>query len=47
MGAMGFALPAALGIALQSRCKAVVITGDGSLQINIQELDTLNAWDWT
>lgn len=41
MGAMGFALPAALGIALQSRHKAVVITGDGSLQINIQELDTL------
>jgi acetolactate synthase-1/2/3 large subunit len=42
MGAMGFALPAALGIAIQSRSKVVVITGDGSLQINIQELDTLN-----
>jgi acetolactate synthase-1/2/3 large subunit len=42
MGAMGFAFPAALGIALQSRNKVVVITGDGSLQINIQELDTLN-----
>lgn len=42
MGAMGFALPAALGIALQSRQKTVVISGDGSLQINIQELDTLN-----
>lgn len=42
MGAMGFALPAAMGIALQSRNKVVVITGDGSLQINIQELDTLN-----
>lgn len=41
MGAMGFALPAALGIALQSGQLAVVITGDGSLQINIQELDTL------
>lgn len=41
MGAMGFAFPAALGIALQSRHKAVVISGDGSLQINIQELDTL------
>lgn len=41
MGAMGFALPAALGIGLQSRNKVVVITGDGSLQINIQELDTL------
>ncbi len=42
MGAMGFALPAALGIALQSQNKVIVITGDGSLQINIQELDTLN-----
>lgn len=42
MGAMGFALPTALGIAIQSKNKVVVITGDGSLQINIQELDTLN-----
>lgn len=42
MGAMGFALPAALGVALQSKSKVIVITGDGSLQINIQELDTLN-----
>jgi len=42
MGAMGFALPAALGVAIQSQNKVVVITGDGSLQINIQELDTLN-----
>ncbi len=42
MGAMGFALPAALGVAVQSKNKVVVITGDGSLQINIQELDTLN-----
>lgn len=41
MGAMGFALPAAMGIALQSKGKVIVITGDGSLQINIQELDTL------
>jgi acetolactate synthase I/II/III large subunit len=42
MGAMGFALPTAIGVALQSQHKTVVITGDGSLQINIQELDTLN-----
>ena len=42
MGAMGFAFPTALGVALQSRHKVVVITGDGSMQINIQELDTLN-----
>ena len=37
MGAMGFALPAAIGVAIQSQKKVVVITGDGSLQINIQE----------
>jgi acetolactate synthase-1/2/3 large subunit len=42
MGAMGFALPAAIGIALTSSIKTVVITGDGSLQVNSQELDTLN-----
>ena len=42
MGAMGFALPTALGVAFQSQARVVVITGDGSLQINIQELDTLN-----
>lgn len=42
MGAMGFALPTALGVAIQSKNKVVVITGDGSLQVNIQELDTLN-----
>jgi len=41
MGAMGFALPAALGVAISSGHKTIVITGDGSLQINIQELDTL------
>lgn len=41
MGAMGFAFPEALGIAFQSHGKSVVITGDGSMQINIQELDTL------
>jgi acetolactate synthase-1/2/3 large subunit len=45
MGAMGFAFPAALGIAVESRGKVVVITGDGSMQINIQELDTLKRMD--
>ena len=42
MGAMGFALPAAIGIALQSGRRVLVLTGDGSLQVNIQELDTLS-----
>ena len=42
MGAMGFALPAAIGMSIHSGGKTVVISGDGSLQINSQELDTLN-----
>lgn len=41
MGAMGFALPTALGISHSSGQKTIIITGDGSLQVNIQELDTL------
>jgi acetolactate synthase-1/2/3 large subunit len=41
MGAMGFALPAAIGISSVSTGKTIVLTGDGSLQVNIQELDTL------
>jgi acetolactate synthase-1/2/3 large subunit len=41
MGAMGFALPAAIGMCCASDRKVVVITGDGSLQVNIQELDTI------
>lgn len=42
MGAMGFGLPAAIGVALNSNRKTILITGDGSLQVNSQELDTLN-----
>ena len=42
MGAMGFGLPAAIGSAL-SRKEAitVLVTGDGSFQLNIQELETI------
>jgi acetolactate synthase-1/2/3 large subunit len=41
MGAMGFALPAAIGASLASgKSPVVVIVGDGSLQMNIQELQT-------
>lgn len=40
MGAMGFALPAAIGavLATQDR-RGIVIAGDGGIQVNIQELD--------
>jgi acetolactate synthase-1/2/3 large subunit len=42
MGAMGFALPAALGACLaNAKQPVVVIVGDGSFQLNIQELETI------
>ncbi|HEY6871438.1 MAG TPA: thiamine pyrophosphate-binding protein [Geobacteraceae bacterium] len=42
MGAMGFALPAALGAAKAAPGKnAIVISGDGGIQVNIQDLDTI------
>ena len=41
MGAMGFGLPTAVGIALRSNTKTVCITGDGGMQLNIHELDTV------
>jgi len=42
MGAMGFSLPAAIGASLScSKQPVVVIIGDGCLQVNIQELQTV------
>ena len=42
MGAMGFSLPAALGAVKAAAGKrAIVISGDGGIQINIQDLDTI------
>ncbi len=42
LGAMGFALPAAIGGCIaNNRKKTFAITGDGGLQMNIQELQTL------
>lgn len=42
MGAMGFALPAAIGACLALGKKpTVVIAGDGAFQMNIQELQTI------
>lgn len=42
MGAMGFALPAAIGVALACPEQPVVmIAGDGGFQLNIQELQTV------
>ena len=42
MGAMGYALPAAIGVSLAShRQPVVMIAGDGGFQLNIQELETV------
>ncbi|OOF47754.1 acetolactate synthase 3 large subunit [Rodentibacter trehalosifermentans] len=41
LGTMGFGLPAALGVKLaQPDATVVCVTGDGSIQMNIQELST-------
>jgi acetolactate synthase-1/2/3 large subunit len=41
LGSMGFGLPAAIGAALAGNGRALCITGDGSLALNIHELATL------
>lgn len=40
-GSMGFALPAAIGATLATGNRAIVITGDGGFQMNIQELEII------
>ncbi len=46
LGTMGFGLPAAMGIKLAMPDEVVVcITGDGSIQMNIQELSTALQYD--
>lgn len=43
MGAMGFALPAAIGAALATSGRPIVcVSGDGGFQMNIQELETVS-----
>jgi acetolactate synthase-1/2/3 large subunit len=42
MGAMGFGLPAAIGVAISNpEVLPILISGDGSFQLNIQELQTV------
>jgi acetolactate synthase-1/2/3 large subunit len=41
MGAMGFSLPAALGASFATGDPVVMIAGDGGMQLNIQELETI------
>jgi len=42
MGAMGFALPCAMGAAIAAPgTRVIAIAGDGGIQVNIQDLDTV------
>ena len=46
LGTMGFGLPATLGVKLADpKATVVCITGDGSIQMNIQELSTAKQYD--
>jgi acetolactate synthase-1/2/3 large subunit len=45
MGAMGYALPAAIGACFAEPDKNVIcLTGDGSMQLNVQELQTISTY---
>lgn len=41
MGAMGFSLPVGIGASIGSGKRSIIVTGDGGLQMNIQELELL------
>jgi acetolactate synthase-1/2/3 large subunit len=41
MGAMGFALPVAIGAAIATKKRVIAIVGDGGIQMNIQELEVI------
>jgi acetolactate synthase-1/2/3 large subunit len=45
LGAMGFALPAAIGAAYAESNQWVVIIGDGCIQLSIQELQTISQYN--
>lgn len=44
-GTMGYDLPASLGAAVAGRRQVVCVTGDGSIQMNIQELATIVGYE--
>jgi acetolactate synthase-1/2/3 large subunit len=41
LGSMGYALPAAIGASINPIGSVIAVTGDGSMQMNVQELATL------
>lgn len=42
LGSMGYALPASIGASLATKHSVIAVTGDGSMQMNVQELATLS-----
>jgi acetolactate synthase-1/2/3 large subunit len=42
LGSMGYALPASIGASLATDYPVIAVTGDGSMQMNVQELATLS-----
>lgn len=40
-GSMGFALPASIGVALNDKYNTICIVGDGSIMMNLQELQSI------
>lgn len=42
MAPMGYALPAAVALSIETKKRSIVITGDGGMQINIQELNNVS-----
>lgn len=43
LGSMGFALPASIGATLGAKERTIVISGDGGMQMNIQELEVISS----
>jgi acetolactate synthase I/II/III large subunit len=43
-GSMGFALPASVGVHMGSLNKVFVMVGDGSIMLNLQELQTISSY---
>lgn len=44
-GSMGYDLPAAIGAAIASRRNVICVTGDGSVMMNLQEMQTIKHYD--
>ena len=43
LGSMGYDLPAVIGAAIAKKDEVTLVTGDGSLMLNLQELQTVSA----